>query len=160
MREQVVTLAEVTADTLGAIIELDVAPEQRGFVASNAVSIAEAHFKKGAWFRAIEADGAPVGFVMLFDPTLPGATVGADDDPGDILLWRLMIDRRFQRSGIGRKALDQVVVHARARPGAKRLVSSFGPGESGPGGFYLRYGFTKTGAMNDDGTEVEIAYPL
>ena len=158
MGSPIVTLTEVTADSVRAVIDLEVTPEQRGFVAPNAVSIAEAYFEKGAWFRAIEADGAAVGFVMLFDPTLPGATIEPDDKPGDIGLWRFMIDHRKQRRGIGRKALDLIVSHARTRPGAKRLVSSYVPGAGGPRDFYLRYGFTETGEMDED--EVVIALPL
>ncbi len=160
MNAPVVTLAEITADSVRSVIDLDVAPEQRGFVAPNAVSIAEAYFEKGAWFRAIEADGEAVGFVMLFDPTLPGATADPDDAPGDITLWRFMIDRRHQRRGVGRKALDLVVGHVRTRPDAARLVSSYVPGEAGPRAFYLDYGFTETGEMDDDGTEAVIVYPL
>ena len=40
------------------------------------------------WFRAIEADGELVGFVMVAEPT---TTLPAP------YLWRLMIDRRHQR---------------------------------------------------------------
>lgn len=158
MAESVVALVEVTADSVRTVIDLAVAPEQRGFVAPNAVSIAEAYFEKGAWFRVIEADGKPVGFIMLFDPTLPGASVDEDDKPGDITLWRFMIDHRHQRRGIARKALDLAVDHARTRPGASRLVSSYVPGEGGPRDFYLRYGFVETGELDDE--EVVIAYPL
>lgn len=51
----VVSLHEITADTVRAVCALEVSPEQRGFVAPNAVSIAEAHFEPRAWFRAIYA---------------------------------------------------------------------------------------------------------
>ena len=155
-----VTLVEVTADSVRDICSLKVAPEQQGFVAPNAFSIAEAYFEKGAWFRAIAADGAPVGFVMLYDPTVPGASLDEDIEQGDILLWRYMVDHRHQRRGIGRQALDLIVAEARSRPGAKRLLSSYVPGEGGPRDFYLGYGFTETGEMDPDGEEVMIAYPL
>jgi diamine N-acetyltransferase len=42
-----------------------VRPEQRGYVAPNAISIARGHFEPRAWFRAVFADETPVGFVML-----------------------------------------------------------------------------------------------
>ena len=158
--QSTVSLVEVTRDSVDAILDLEVSPEQRRFVAPNALSIAQAHFEKGAWFRAIEADGTPVGFVMLFDPTIKGA-IGEDEfRPGDIWLWRLMIDHRHQGKGIGRKALDLVVAHARGRPGIGRLMSSHVPGDDGPRDFYLRYGFSETGEYTDDGAEVEIAYAL
>ena len=62
-----VTLREVTRETVRAICRRQVADDQRGFVAENAVSIAQAHFEPHAWFRAVYADEEPVGFVMLSD---------------------------------------------------------------------------------------------
>jgi len=68
-----VSLREISRETARAIMQLDVLPHQRGLVAPNAVSIAQAHFAPEAWIRAIYADEAPVGFVMLEDWTRPGA---------------------------------------------------------------------------------------
>ncbi|MFN7569839.1 MAG: hypothetical protein ACK5TK_00070 [Betaproteobacteria bacterium] len=60
-----VSLREITADTVRQIIALAVAPEQQRFVASYAVSLAQALFTPEAWYRAIYADEEPAGFVML-----------------------------------------------------------------------------------------------
>src|SRR5256885_3232821 len=106
-----VTLEVITSKTLMAVIDLDVSPAQRECVASNAVSIAEAHFNPGAWSRAVHAGGVPVGFVMLFDPTIPGAMATDPVEPTDMVLWRLMIDRRHQGRGLGRATLDLVRAH-------------------------------------------------
>jgi diamine N-acetyltransferase len=133
-----VTLREVTGETVRAICSLAVAPGQEGFVAANAVSIAEAYFEPKAWFRAIYADDEPVGFVMLYD----------DPDTPEYFLWRLMIDGRYQGRGYGRHALDLLVDYVRTRPGASELRSSYVPGDTGPGGFYRRYGFEETGELN------------
>jgi diamine N-acetyltransferase len=43
-----VTLREITGETLGRVLELEVSDEQQRFVASNAVSIAQAHFSEHA----------------------------------------------------------------------------------------------------------------
>ena len=68
-----VTLREVTRENLDDILDLKVIREQENFVASNAVSIAQAHFypvcPETAWFRAIYADEVPVGFVLISSPT-------------------------------------------------------------------------------------------
>ena len=81
-----VTLQEITEDTLSDVLSLEVREDQRTFVPPVSVSIAEAHFSRSAWFRAIYADDTPVGFVMLYlDATTPEYT-----------LWRLLIDHRFQ----------------------------------------------------------------
>ena len=137
MEDEDVLLREVTADTVRAICELEVAPEQRGYVAPNAVSIAQAHFSPEAWFRAVYAGEVPVGFVML----------SVDTEAERYYLWRFMIASRYQGRGYGRRALDLIVEHVRSLPGAQELVSSFVPGEAGPRDFYLGYGFEETGEI-------------
>ena len=61
----IVSLQEVTKESLDEILNLKVTCEQEKFIASNAVSIAQAHFYPDAWFKAIYADKQPIGFVML-----------------------------------------------------------------------------------------------
>jgi len=135
-----VSLREVTADTVRMICALAVAPEQTGFVAPNAVSIAEAHFTPAAWFRAIYADDTPVGFVML----------ERHPERHEYGLWRFMIAAPYQRSGYGRRALELVVEDLRASdPAATELVTSWVPGEGGPEPFYLKFGFVPTGEVEE-----------
>ncbi len=141
--DSVVSLREVTADTVGAILRLKVKPEQEQFVANNAVSIAQAYFEPKAWFRAIYADETPVGFVMLYD----------DPDKPEYFLWRYMIDGRYQRLGLGRQALRLFIDHVRSRPGATELLCSYVPGEGSPQPFYAGLGFVETGEV-DDGENV------
>jgi diamine N-acetyltransferase len=131
-------LREITRDTLGAILKLKVAAAQERFVASNAVSIAQAYFYPGvAWFRGIYAGEEPVGFVML--ELYP--------DKQEYGLWRFMIDERHQGRGYGARAIAQVVEHVRGLPGAKELITSVVPGEGSPGPFYQGLGFTFTGEV-------------
>lgn len=121
---------------------LSVAPEQARFVASNAVSIAQAHFQPNvAWFRAIYADDTAVGFLMLHD----------DPEKPEYHLWRFMIDHRYQKRGYGRDALELLLDHVRARPGAFALTLSYVPGGGSPGAFYERMGFAHTGEADEDG---------
>ncbi len=91
-----VTLREITADTLGSILNLSVSEDQERFVASNARSIAQAHFSEHAWFRAIYASEEPVGFINALRQTRKELST---------LLWRFMIDTRYQGRGYGRAAL-------------------------------------------------------
>jgi diamine N-acetyltransferase len=64
-----IELREITKDSLAAVLDLAVEPEQEQYVATNARSIAEAHFEPHAWCRAVYADDIPVGFVMAYrDP--------------------------------------------------------------------------------------------
>lgn len=150
-----VTLEEVTAGTVRAVTELRVAPWQEGYVASNAVSIAQAYFHKEAWFRMIRARGELIGFVMLRDPTL----LEPAPQPVEFSLWRFMLDRNFQGKGLGRKALEQVVLHARSRPGVCALHTSYVPGPHGPLSFYLSFGFCHTGQTKANG-EIGLVLPI
>ncbi len=49
--DAVVTLREVTKETVRSILKLEVAPDQKHFVAPNAVSIAQAYFEEKAWLK-------------------------------------------------------------------------------------------------------------
>ncbi|TQV81993.1 GNAT family N-acetyltransferase [Denitrobaculum tricleocarpae] len=159
-KDAVVSLVEITGKSVRRITALKVAPSQTSFVSNNATSIAEAYFEKGAWFRAIHAGETPVGFVMLYDPSLPGAKPLDDGKASDIWLWRYMIAEPFQRLGLGRKTLDLIVEHARSRPGMTDLLASYVPGPGCPREFYLKYGFKETGRTCADGAENEIALRL
>jgi diamine N-acetyltransferase len=134
-----VTLREVTAETVRAICALEVRPEQRGYVAPNAVSIAQAHFEPKSWFRAVYADDTPVGFAMLHE----------DSEKPEYYLWRFMVAGEHQGKGYGRRALDLVVAHVRDQPGAEELLSSYVPGDDGPAEFYRSYGFVETGEVEE-----------
>jgi len=149
-----VSLREITADTVRAICSLAVAESQKGFVAPNAVSLAQALFAPEAWYRAIYLDDTPVGFVMLEDQTLG---VPPPEQP-QISLWRYMIDARYQRQGIGRVALGLVIDEVRRRRRFARLETSYVPGPGCPEPFYLGLGFRHTGRI-DDG-EVVLEIPL
>lgn len=138
-RNAVVSLREVTADTLRSILRLKVSPQQEQFVADNATSIAQAHFEPKAWFRAIYADETPVGFVMLYD----------DTEKPEYFLWRYMIDGRYQGLGFGRQALLQVIDIVRGRPGATEMLLSYVPAEGSPEPFYAGLGFINTGDVED-----------
>ena len=142
-----VSLREVTAQTVRAVTDLRVSTLQQSYVASNAVSIAQAYFHPEAWFRAIYVDDAAVGFAMLEDPTLLADWIG----PAQVGLWRFMIDERHQARGFGRAALRLLIEHARTRPGQTRLRTSCVPGPHSPIGFYEHCGFRRTGEF--DGTE-------
>lgn len=149
-----VTLREITADTVRAVTKLAVHPDQAGFVAANAVSLSQALFSDEAWYRAIYADDELVGFVMLADGTLK------DPPPAEpaVGLWRLMIDARHQRRGIGRQAMKLVIAHARSRPEIRSLHTSYVPGPGCPEPFYRSLGFAPTGEI-DEG-EVVLVLPL
>ena len=118
-----ITLRPLDFATVREIIGLRVSDQQAPYVAPNAVSIAEGLLNPGGWPRSIHAGELAVGFVMLNDPSVPGANMRGTIEPDCILLWRLMIDREHQKRGYAKAALDLVVAEARRR-GASSLVTS------------------------------------
>jgi diamine N-acetyltransferase len=147
-----VHLREITDDNREAVRALRVRRDQKQFVASVKRSLRDAAEEPEAkpWYRAVFVGDEPVGFVMLSWDAQAGPH-------GRYFLWRLLIDRRHQGRGIGRAVLAQLVDLVRAE-GATELLTSYEPGEGGPGPFYQRLGFQPTGEI-DDG-EIVLRLPL
>jgi diamine N-acetyltransferase len=142
-----VTLREITPANRAEVETLQVSASQRVYVDGVAQSLDEAAANPDAqpWCRAIYAGDTPVGFLMIGDDVPPGNK----HIPWRYYLWRMLIDGRYQRLGYGRAALDRLTGHLRSRPGADVLVTSVVPGPGSPLGFYLRYGFERTGEWFD-----------
>lgn len=135
----VIDLRVVTRENLSTCLELDVLPEQRGFVAPNVRSLAEAYVLPEADARMIYADDEAVGFV-LFHPN--------EDGPGHCIV-RFMIDHRFQGQGLGRRALAAAVDWIAQEKGADRVRLSFVPENEAARGLYVSAGFVETGEIDD-----------
>jgi diamine N-acetyltransferase len=138
-----VELREVTKDTVSSVCRLDAGDGGRQ-VAPNAVSIAQAYFSPEAWFRAVHAGDALVGFVMLYDHTLVEAPAERE-----FFLWRLMIDHRHQGKGYGHATVERLVEHVRTRPAAERLLVSHVKGADRLARFYQSLGFLYTGKEDE-----------
>ena len=143
-----VSLVEITRDNYRGFFKLEVTPAQEDFVASNAVSMAQAHFHPEATMFGIVAGGEPVGFAMLEDHTKhPESADEAYRKEPYVGLWRFMIAAGHQRKGYGARAMELLIAYARTRAPAKAMLLSFVPKAGGPGEFYARHGFVETGEM-------------
>lgn len=80
-----------------------------------------------------------VGYAMAGPCDLPGA-----DDPRDVELYRLYVDRDVQGKGVSQKLMDDVLVWSRAR-GAKALWLSVWENNERAQRFYRGYGFAHIG---------------
>lgn len=157
-RNSTITLEAVTKESVRAVSLLDVGPGQDGLVAPNAFSIAQAYFAPAAWFRAVCADGVPVGFAMMEDGSLVNdVTPELYEGAPYVSLWRFMIDHRFQKLGFGAAAMTLLIAHAKTRPAAVNMLLSFVPKEKNPEGFYQRFGFTRTGEIEHGEVVMKLA---
>lgn len=158
-----VTLRKITADNLWQIVALEVAEDQRHFVADNTRSILEAYAAISGGGTALPlgvyAGETPVGFVML--------SYGCEDWPdapaiahNNYCLWRLMIDRRFQGRGYGRAALAEALCYVRTLPfgSAECCWLSYEPENTVAAKLYHSFGFRETGEWDED--EIIAALPL
>jgi RimJ/RimL family protein N-acetyltransferase len=150
-----VRLVEIDADSAHSVRRLVTHKSQERFVAPVWASYGDALFPEvidGApvvpWMRAVEADGELVGFVMV------ALTTEAHPEP---YLWRLLIDRRHQRRGIGTSVLDLLVEQCRSW-GDRTLMVSWVPGKGSPEQMYLGYGFERTGNVVDGEIEGRLTF--
>jgi diamine N-acetyltransferase len=146
-----IELREITDENRAAVTALHAGPAEGRFVSSVADSLAEAaETPEGSpWYRAVYADGEPVGFVMLSWNVTPRPP----DIFGPWFLWKLIVDERHQGRGIGRAIVERVVELIRAA-GATELLTSHVVAEGGPDGFYERLGFVPTGAFDPEGERI------
>ena len=138
----------VTDRNRDAVLAIHAGPAEGRYVPSVADSIEEAAVtpEGNPWYRAVYLEGQPVGFVMLSWDVTPQPPHFL----GPWFLWRLIVDERHQRRGIGRAIVDEVVRLTRAE-GATELLTGHGMGEGDPGEFYERLGFVPTGEFDPDG---------
>jgi diamine N-acetyltransferase len=141
-----VTLRPISEDNVMAIIKLNVAESQQDLVAPNSVSIAQAAHTTNRWERAIYADDAPVGYVLLSE----------NRDKPRYYLWRCMIDQRYQRMGFGRAAMEQVFDYVQTLPNAAEMFLTYVPVDHGPREFYASLGFEDTGIDHEGELEMRL----
>ncbi len=153
-KSHLVSLRQITAQTVRCVCSLTVAKDQESLVAPNAVSLAQALFTPMAWYRAIYLTEHPVGFVTLEDESLLPARPKAPA----VRIWRFMVDARFQGQGIGKAALLQIIEHVRSKEMFSVLATSYVPGPGCAEQFYLGLGFRHTGRVERD--EIRLELPL
>ena len=150
-------LEKVTHRNFEAIINLNIFESQYPFVADNVESLAEAYLavmsgEAYAYPFAVYHDDTPVGFLML------GYNEAAiEENAPEILrdnyvLWRLMIDKRYQKQGFGREAVRLALEFVRTWPHGKAeaCVTSYNPDNEIAKRLYASFGFVENGEMDDD----------
>jgi GNAT superfamily N-acetyltransferase len=142
----------VTAANVDALLDLDVAAGQRGLVATVARSLAQAAYEPASRALALHDGDEAVGLLLLYD-----ARLVAEEPAAQFHVWRLLVDARHQRRGIGRLAMAWVVDEAR-RAGVDSVVLSHVDRDGHAGAFYERLGFGYTGEV--EGSERKMILDL
>lgn len=138
-KEQLIELREITMENFHECIRLSVADHQRGFVASNMYSLAEAKADGVSNPLAIYADGEMIGFTMYcFDP-----------ESGIGYIDRLMVAAGHQGRGYGRGTMMEVIERLQSTPGCQKIRTSFEPTNVVAETLYESLGFRKTGEIDE-----------
>lgn len=135
-----VALEPVGKGNRAAILALELLPEQQGYVASNAESLAEAKQDDEAIARAVVAAGRVVGFLMYSAPE--------DDD--EAIIYRFMIDRREQGRGFGRAAVAKALEEIAKLGHIRRVAICYEPENEAARRLYAGFGFIEQGLDEDD----------
>jgi diamine N-acetyltransferase len=168
-----ITLRKISIldDNMQECIELGVLPEQSNFVATNAISLAQAYGDNKALAEtgkgnnaipyAVYEDDKMVGFAMYgyFPPEED------DDNPYSkdehfYYFWRLLIDKNHQGRGLGRETVRQVMDEIKTKPygEATYCYVSYEPTNIGSKTTFASYGFEEDGRVIDG--EVVARYKL
>lgn len=150
-----IELREITDENVRAVLDVDRAYSQRGFVASVAESYGDALVARRPdgtpvtpWMRGIYVGDVPAGFMMVAVP---------DAQERHPYLWRLVVDHRFQRRGVGRLAIRALAGYWAAQGATHLTLSCVADAPGSPEPFYRRLGFERDGPPDGWGETPMIA---
>ncbi|MDQ2997747.1 MAG: GNAT family N-acetyltransferase [Chloroflexota bacterium] len=132
-----IQLRKISHDNLFESIGLSTSDDQKHFVATNVVSIAQAYVEPTWMPLAIYADDTMVGFVMY----------GHEPKTGFDRIIRLMIDLRYQGRGYGRATMIELLARLKQAPDFKDIKISYEPENHTAERLYTQLGFRPTGEI-------------
>ncbi|GAA0077752.1 GNAT family N-acetyltransferase [Clostridium sp. CTA-5] len=141
-----IELRKITEDNFDECIKLEPKEEQKGYVASNICSLAQAYValsnNECVMTYSIYENDIMVGFIML-----------SYDEGDEKAYWicRLMIDKQYQGNGYGKKAMTKAIEVIRTFPCGKASVVylSYEPENVVAKTLYASMGFMETGKVED-----------
>ena len=120
-----ITLQPITSNNMLECTGLRPSAEQqeRGFVADNVFSLAQAYVEPWWTPLAVYVDETMVGFVMYGRWPESGLSEmwGNKPKPGIDYILRMMVDSRYQGQGYGKAALTALIERIKAQPGCRAI---------------------------------------
>lgn len=150
----------MTTDDLSAVLALELDEGQDKFVAPNEYTLAEAYLALTTGEFTPRVYGIFLGDEAVGLIAIAHQPAETEDDAPFYEMYRFMVDRRHQRRGIGRSALQQAIDILRTKPlgPGSHVATSFVPGNDIAKALYLQLGFRETGEL--DGDEIVAVMPL
>lgn len=114
-------------------ISLQVREDQQGFIASNAVSLAQLNFLESFQAKGIYWNEEMIGFALY----------GIDEDDHEYWIYRMMIDKQHQGKGYAIKAIQLILedIRAQKEDHHKTVTLSYEPTNEHARQVYQKAGF-------------------
>lgn len=132
-----IILKEINRENWEECIELQVEENQRKFVASNSYSLLESKYEDYCYPMGIYDGETMVGFLMY----------SFDEDTNKWWMCRLMMDKKHQGKGYGKKSIELLIDLMKKEKGNIVLCTSFEPENTVADKLYESIGFRKTGEI-------------
>ena len=146
-----VQLHEVTRSIEKSLLALEVSEDQKAFIApieqSAKLAASVDHFQ-----IAILADEVVVGYALYFTTLDRAGKIPQqlkDSASRYTEIVRFLVDRHFQRRGIGTVALGMLVDHIRLTHGATRIWMSYRKRNTASGKLFRKVGFRDTDVQEE-----------
>lgn len=122
-------------------IQLEIIEEQKNFIPSNLYSIAESRFESKMKLLGVYIDRIMIGFASYIL-----------DEEGDMNLYKLMIDKKYQGKGYGKKAIELIMSLMKKEAIKNEIWLSLHPQNIAAIKLYSSFGFEQkiTGLEKED----------
>ena len=141
---------KVVRDNFNDVIELKVKKTQETYLPSNLFSIAESTFSALTHLRAICVGEKVVGFLDY-----EFGEIGEPDE-NECTIWRFMIDRKYQNTGIGKIAMGLLLEEIKVHKDCKLVDVYYDPQNLVAKKLYASYGFKQNGNRDDGDVIAEL----
>lgn len=136
-----INFRKITEENFSAIIKMK-RPQEEHFVASNAVSLAQAWLYRDnndVYPFAIYSDDTPVGFMMLDE----------DLEERSLTIWRIMFPDEHRNKGYGTDAIKQIIGLAKESGKYDFMILDYVPENVAAKHVYEKIGFQATGEISN-----------
>lgn len=152
-----VRVLPITGEDVNPLFGIEVTDAQDRFIAPNAITMAQARFKVGAYDFCIWDGDTRVGLLAVIDMAEHDDLEEGVDDPNAVYIWRLLIGAEFQGRGYGKAAIAFAEDWGRARGRTLAQIQAVEDNAAAIG-IYQSCGYVLTGVKVDG--EMQLQKPL
>ncbi|KMY44845.1 spermidine acetyltransferase [Bacillus sp. FJAT-27916] len=136
MNTEDVKIVEVNEENWYECCKLEVSTEQKEYIESNAISIAQSKFEHTLKPYAIYAGEKVVGFLMYNS---------VQEELDGYWIYRIMVDKEYQGKGIGKAATKLMISEMAKLPNARKIIVGYHPDNTEAHNLYSSLGFIDEG---------------